>query len=352
MKVAIGYRLQAGPWGGGNSFAKALIGKLTASGHTVVDRLADADIDLILIMDPRARISQATFSPGEVLRYLHAKNRNAVVVHRINECDERKGTRTMNLRLRMANFAADHTVFIASWLRNLNVWINRPDRENSVILNGGDVSIFNDSDYQEWSGREPLKLVTHHWGGNRMKGFDVYEEIDELLAREEWRKKISFTYIGNLPKDFRFKNAHFIPPKAGNELSAILASHHVYVTASINEPAGYHHIEGALCGLPLIYRMSGALPEYCADYGEGFKSGGFLSALERMVVNYKAWRGRMSTYDNTSEKMCQEYLALFELLVSQRERLIAKRKPWKEIFFPYLINQILSSALGSSESLQ
>ena len=60
----------------------------------------------------------------------------------------------------------------------------------------------------------------------------------------------------------------------------------------------------------------------------------------------------MSTYDNTSEKMCQEYLALFELLVSQRERLIAKRKPWKEIFFPYLINQILSSALGSSESLQ
>ena len=31
-----------------------------------------------------------------------------------------------------------------------------------------------------------------------------------------------------------------------------------------------HHIEGALSGLPLIFRKSGALPEYCSDYGIEF----------------------------------------------------------------------------------
>ena len=30
------------------------------------------------------------------------------------------------------------------------------------------------------SKKMPLSLVTHHWGGNRLKGFDVYEYIDKL----------------------------------------------------------------------------------------------------------------------------------------------------------------------------
>ena len=32
-------------------------------------------------------------------------------------------------------------------------------------------------------------------------------------------------------------------------------------------PSGNHHIEGALCGLPLMYLNSGGTPEYCKDFG-------------------------------------------------------------------------------------
>ena len=38
------------------------------------------------------------------------------------------------------------------------------------------------------------------------------------------------------------------------------SKHDLYISASINEPAGMHHIEGLLCGLPIIYRDNGALP--------------------------------------------------------------------------------------------
>ena len=31
-----------------------------------------------------------------------------------------------------------------------------------------------------------------------------------------------------------------------------------------------HHIEGALCGLPILFRNSGSLPEYCKKYGVSF----------------------------------------------------------------------------------
>ena len=48
--------------------------------------------------------------------------KDAIIVHRINECDERKGTNNMNSLLKRANYVSDHTIFIASWLKELNLW--------------------------------------------------------------------------------------------------------------------------------------------------------------------------------------------------------------------------------------
>ena len=43
-----------------------------------------------------------------------------------------------------------------------------------------------------------------------------------------------------------------------------------------------HHIEGILSGLPIIYRNSGALPEYCGDLWNCIsRSRNFLPALKR-----------------------------------------------------------------------
>ena len=52
---------------------------------------------------------------------------------------------------------------------------------------------------------EELKIVTHHWGANWYKGFDTYQELDGLLSKPEYKDKISFTYIGNIPKKFKSK---------------------------------------------------------------------------------------------------------------------------------------------------
>ena len=36
-----------------------------------------------------------------------------------------------------------------------------------------------------------------------------------------------------------------------------LKKHDIYITASENEPSGNHHMEGALCGLPILFKDSG-----------------------------------------------------------------------------------------------
>ncbi|MDP3512778.1 MAG: hypothetical protein Q8S20_08510 [Sulfuritalea sp.] len=337
MKVAIGYHLQEGPWGGGNQFARSLSEALQRRGDAVRFDLTDSDIDIIVLTDPRARSSTVSFGAGAILRYLLLKNHGALVVHRINECDERKGTRSMNRMLRQANYCADHTVFIASWLKDLHVW--RRDTPASVILNGADEQIFNRATYARWDGREPLRLVTHHWGGNRMKGFDVYETLDRLLADSEWRNRIEFTYIGNLPPGFAFANARYLRPLQGDALARELSSHHVYVTASVNEPAGMHHIEGALCGLPLLYRRSGALPEYCAGFGIGFDDTDFMAALQQMLEQYGSHVEKLSAYSHTAERMCAEYIALFDRMLAQSNAMREARRPWRN---PWLVlrNQV------------
>lgn len=337
MKVAIGYHLQEGPWGGGNQFAHSLAEALQHRGDTVRFDLTDNDIDIIVLTDPRARSSNVSFAAGAVLRYLLLKNARALVVHRINECDERKGTRSMNRMLRQANYCADHTVFIASWLQDLNVW--RGDTPASVILNGADGRVFNPACYKRWDGKEPLRLVTHHWGGNRMKGFDIYEILDQMLAKDEWKKRIAFTYIGNLPAGFSFANARYLPPLQGDVLARELASHHVYVTASVSEPAGMHHIEGAMCGLPLLYRRSGALPEYCAGFGIGFDDTDFTAALRQMLEQYGSHVENMAGYTHTAEHMCKEYIDLFDQMLAQRNAILEDRRPWRN---PWLVlrNQV------------
>ena len=132
MKISIGYKIQDGPWGGGNNFVLSLSKYLQENDNKVINHLNDDDIDIILIIDPRRNNPAVTFSSRDIVRYLSKKNNLAIVVHRINECDERKNTKTMNMRLKLINYTSDHTVFIGSWLKDLNLW-NPSLNKSSVI---------------------------------------------------------------------------------------------------------------------------------------------------------------------------------------------------------------------------
>ncbi len=332
MKIAIGYKLVTSSWGGGNQFATSLVNKAKERGFDVTFNLKDSDIDIILLTDPRSYNRGISFGSFEIIWYLLFKNKKALVVHRINECDERKNTNHINKFLRWSNYCADYTVFIADWLRNLNIYEIGKDSE--VILNGGDIEIFRDYGNLAWDGISPLKIVTHHWSANYMKGFDIYKDIDNILTRPEWEDKIKFTYIGNLPDGFTFKKSKHISPINGQRLGIELSKHHLYISASINEPAGMHHIEGILCGLPIIYRDSGALPEYCNSYGISFRNGNYLPALEEMMRNYNFYKKKVSKYPNTADQMTNKYLDLFSALLQQRDEIVRKRNLFRS---PFLI---------------
>ena len=252
MKISIGMKLRNSPWGGGNQFGNALSGYLCQHGHEVIFNLNDVDVDIILLTDPRNQSISASFRDKEIIRY-RRMNPEAIVVHRVNECDERKATKDVNAQLRKATLCADHTVFISNWLRSLHLSQGMKPLEHSVILNGSDTSIFNQKGYQRWDGNSVLRLVTHHWGSGWLKGFDVYQRLDEMLTDKTFKKKYHFNYIGNIPVGFSFQNVEFMTPLQGEKLAHAIKQNHVYLTASQFEPGGHHQNEGGCCGLPILY---------------------------------------------------------------------------------------------------
>ncbi len=334
MKVSIGSKIVEGPWGGGNLFVKNLSTYLIELGHEVIFDLSDSDIDLILLTDPRSRReSSSTFNHKEINLYKKFINPNVSVVQRINECDERKNTKNINDFYLEASECADRVVFVSNWLKNIYLNLGMPEEKSLVIMSGSDKNVF-----KKYSNKsvdsEKIKVVTHHWSSHKNKGFEVYSFIDKLINNPKWRDKLEFSYIGNSSSEFPLQNSKVIEPLSGVELAEKLSENNIYLTGSINEPSGNHHIEAALCGLPILYLDSGGIPEYCEGFGVSFNNlEDFEDKLVYIIKNSDKYKKALAKYPFDSLNMNKEYLHLFfELNNEKNEKVISSNKIMHYLF--------------------
>ena len=317
MKVSIGSRIIDGPWGGGNLFVVNLKKFLQKNGHSVIHDLCDKDIDIILLTDPRSRKeSSSTFNHEDIKKYKKFVNPNVVVIQRINECDERKGTDYINKYYLDASECADHVVFVSNWLKQIYVNIGMSESKTSVIMSGADEEVFNTNGLSKLN-EEKIKFVTHHWSNHFNKGFDVYKEFDEMLSKKE-NEIIEFTYIGNIPDNINFRNINVKKPLSGHFLANEIKKNNIYITASRNEPSGNHHIEAAQCGLPILYFDSGGIPEYCDGFGVKFDNN-FSEKLYEIIEDYAIYRKKLNTYPFSAEVMCKEFFDTFKNVQNKKK---------------------------------
>ena len=193
-------------------------------------------MDLILIINPRKESS--AFGLEDVKRYKRSFPK-AKVITRINDSDKTgKSYKADCLRLEACKIS-DGVVFISNWL--LDYYLERgfnKDTPHTVINNGPDENIFNPQGYIPWRKGEVMRIVTHHWSDNCMKGADVYKRFDEILDEPSIRKDFSFTYIGHLPSypyKIQFKNTKYLVPLALETLASELKRKEVPVWLSLNK---------------------------------------------------------------------------------------------------------------------
>jgi hypothetical protein len=345
MIISIQSKVVDGPWGGGNLFVQNLVNYLTSNGLKVLNNLYNPKIDLILMTDPLKQSISTNFSFKQISYYKKYINPNVKIVHRVNECDERKNTNNVNKEIIHCNSIADSTIFVSNWLMNLfeNIGLHN---NNKVINSGSNRDIFNNLNKPNWDGFSNIKIVTHHWGTNESQGFEIYKYLDELIYNKKFQN-IEFTYIGNLPKNISLKKTTHIEPIQGKTLAQELKKHHIYLTASINEPSGNHHIEGAQCGLPLLFINSGGIVEYCKNYGIQFLGvEDFETSLNELIRNYDIYFEKVADYPNDSNQMCFEYLNEFNSVLDSEKLTNHKNNIFQYIYkLIYALNRLKSELI-------
>ena len=312
--VAINMRSTSKPWGGSSTFVSQLRAFLEARGWRVIYRLTP-EVDAIVVIDPREDLQLKAFGMREILAH-KARYPRVRIIHRVNECDQRKGTSFMDPLLAEANAHADFTVFIAEWLRDYHAerWFDT-SRPHAVVYNGADAATFHPIGQRPWQSGEPMRVVTHHWSDNPLKGFDVYEEIDRLITAGEL-PGFELWIIGRWPARIRWQSARTFPPLAGRPLAARLRECHLYVTGTRWEPCGMHHVEGAQCGLPLLYHEDGGgVVEMGRRYGIGFRDNP-KEALLAARDQYADLRARTLAGMPSGDRMCLEYATHFQQLLA------------------------------------
>jgi glycosyltransferase involved in cell wall biosynthesis len=311
-RVAINLRPRRSPYGGGNQFVAQLAESLSSAGYRVGYRLQRTS-DVVILVDPRPELT--TFALEQVVKH-RLERPDAVVIHRVNECDLRKGSSGMDERLARANALADHTVFVSGWLRDHHAarWFDR-GRPHSVVPPGADPAVFHPLGAEPPADR--YRVVTHHWSDNPMKGFAVYAEVDAAIA-EGRLPGFELWLIGRWPAAIAWRVAMLHPPARGAALGALLRSCHGYLTASRFDPGPMHVVEGLQCGLPVAYHADGGgAAELAAAAGVAFTDDP-LAALRELRARHTELRQRALAAPVSGRAMCEEWRQLVQRLLAVR----------------------------------
>lgn len=298
MKILVNRTPVKGPWGGGNLLVRSLYEILPDMGVKVVSNFED-DIDIIFMQDPR--YGDTGISINEIISYKNFRN-SVKIVHRVNECDARKGTKDVDNLLRECSKHTDHTVFVSNWMKSHHLKMGWNCDEISVIYNGVNKSHFSKG---EKINNGKINIVTHHWSNNRMKGFDIYDRLDEFVGQNN---DFTFTYIGR--ENGTFKNTNVIEPLFGKELGRCLSQYDVYISGSLFDPGPNHILESISCEIPTYVHSSGG---GCIEFaGESHVYNSFeklKSILESKTYNENSftphdWRECMRQYFNLFKSLC------------------------------------------------
>lgn len=312
--IALNLTPRRGPFGGGNQWAAQMEADLRRCGYRVVFSLDDS-VDCVL--GTHAGLGgKLNFSYAEVLSKKSSRP-GLRCIQRINDNDVRKGTGGMDAELAAANRAADHTVFVSSWLRDHHAarWFD-PARPHSVVLNGADPAVFHPVGSARWVSGTPFRLVTHHWSDNMAKGFDVYAEIDDLISSGKL-PGVELWIIGRWPSSITWRSAKTFPAVSGHALAGLLRQCHAAVTASRFEPGAMHPVESLQCGLPLLYHPdSGGTVELGRKFG--IEIGADPAASVRQLMDcYPELRSRVRDDAPGGDMMCRAYRRIVEKLLTE-----------------------------------
>ena len=245
----------AGPYGGGNQFAKALRAQLLRSG-CYTESIGKADVVLFNgypFRDPE------TFK--RALQWKRKRSGTGVLITRIdgpiasirhNPDSERYD----DALYAFSDLAADGVVVQSLWsLEQIHSHPLAPRCPIATIGNAPDPNIFYPNVIETYHGGK-TRIIASSWSSNPHKGYRIYDWLDRVLDFS----RFEFTVVAST--DYRYQNIKVIPAMEQKRLADLLRASHVYITASRIESCSNASLEALHCGLPVVAPNASSHPEF------------------------------------------------------------------------------------------
>ena len=302
MKIFFNRRPIPGPWGGGSKVLSSIIHESSRRGHDVTFDLDECDV--IFCIDPR---ENGEYGYNKLLTH-KIKHPSTLLVQRVGDLGTHGKPELFRLVTETSK-KSDLLVFPSEWARQqLN------SKTVSKVIQNAPLPDFFRKRANKFEIDKKIKIVSHHWSDNPMKGFDTYMHLSSMC--NSVHAKFDFTYIGRTPQTEDYVNMrNKIPPLDVPGLVDELPKHNVYVTASKLEAGANHVLEAMAIGLPVIYHVEGgSINEYCKDFGLSYSTNEelidiFTNRTEEILSLYDR-----NPYSRTSIDMAKDYVDMLEEL--------------------------------------
>lgn len=194
---------------------------------------------------------------------------------------------------------ADATIAQSRFSLDTHHTLGLSARNPHIIPNTPDPALFHNRGRPPRDPAPKLRIISASWSDNPNKGLDVYQWLDTHLDPT----RIDYTFVGRIQTTFQ--HITHIPPQDSAALAALLRQHHLYLTASRNDPCSNSVLEALACGLPVLYRNSGGHPELVQNAGLPFDAPDQIpDLLPQLAQHLPAYQQKIrvpSLYDTANQ---------------------------------------------------
>lgn len=320
MKIYIHYNITNNPYGGANSFLKALISEVSRSPKVRILNKFKEKPDIFLynsFSTGRGRIKVGTIKNVFRLGYPNIlqffvgglTRRKVFLIHRVDGIAQLYGRMNKeedDLQL-LLNRYADHTIFQSRFCLESFKAYGYSSEKHSIICNGVNQKLFNLNGKVYWDGRSKVKVFSSSWSKNPKKGHEIIAKVSEFDFVETY-------FVGNWPEGVDMKRVRVLPPMHQEELAREYRKYDVFFHPAENDPCPNSVLEALSCGLPVLYRNSGGTPEIVGEkYGTSIDDKDLKSVFDLVTRRYNYWVDDINKdYSNFSiSQAAEKYINTF-----------------------------------------
>ncbi len=317
MKIYIHYDITHQPWGGINSFLRAMKETLLQRNYYEAEPYK---ADIILIAASSAGINKSiSFKEILNLRWLRynkffpliKKRQYPLIVHRLD------GLRTFyagkhepsdDLQLKLSKLA-DHIIFQSQYsLQNFRAFGYNKNNYH-IIYNGTNTTVFSFK-FRKLEKNRKIKIIASSWSNNIHKGFNTISSISLLDS-------VEVTFVGNWNSNVPPNKVKIIKPVDYFTLAKLFHENDVFLHAAQNDPCPNVVVEAMATGLPVLYNNSGGTPEIAHQYGIALQPNNFLDTLLELQNKYDNFVEKLQRdhYTFDINYVVNEYIKVFETLL-------------------------------------